>query len=125
VTPETKAKMTAHVHHCASAHGVTVHWITSGWRNAESFPEEMTAYCPVIRSASDYLIALHEIGHCADPTAREFNEATDIRGIVLCEGAAWAYAAEVMLPSLRRHLRKADWDRVGYSFRSYIVSPGG
>ena len=116
----TFKRMTEHITLLGFEHKIRLTWITSGWDHAESFPEERTAYVPVITRGSDYLVALHELGHCADPLARSLVWTQDIHGLVLTEGAAWAWAAENALAPLRNRLTAKDWALIGTAFGSYI-----
>ena len=119
MTPKIAARMTEHIAALASEHGITVHW-TRSQRSGECFPEEGTVFTPRIRRPAHYYLALHELGHCVDAGAYALTNEAGRYAMVLCEGAAWAWAAETAKPSLLRHLRKADWDLVGYWFRSYL-----
>lgn len=110
--------MTRHLETLAAEHGIDITW-TSSWRRAEAYPQLSWAVLPTVRRPSDYLIALHELGHIASAHA----QTPDFGGPycdLLCEGASWAWAAEHALPSLARHLRAEDWNLVGYAFRSYL-----
>jgi hypothetical protein len=113
-------RMTAHVTALAVEHGITLTWVRS-WRLAEAFPEERTAYVPVIRRPRDYLFALHELGHTADPLAVELLHDTTQRGAIVCESAAWAWVSEVAKPALLRHVRAEDWNAVAYAWRTYLA----
>lgn len=117
--PALARRMTAHVTRLAEDHDVTVHWIRS-WRHAQAFPGERSAFVPKIRRPSDYLVALHEIGHTADPTSHRLVDATDRHSGIVCEAAAWAWATEHALPSLRRAARAEDWQRVADAFTTYL-----
>lgn len=112
--------MTEHVEALAAEHGVTIRWI-SDWRRAESYPEAMQAMVPRIRTGSDYMVALHEIGHCASPESARLARAKDTYGHVLCEGAAWAWATAASKRSLTRRLTNEDWAVVGAAVGSHIA----
>lgn len=117
--PRLVERMNRHVDQLAEEHGITVYRVRS-WRDASAL--DGTAFVPEITRPFHYLIALHELGHCAAPDAGRLDEASDDDGysVILAEGAAWAWAAQHTKPSLARHLRAADWDRAGYAFRTYL-----
>lgn len=112
-------RMTRHIEDLAKQHGVRLRWVPS-WRKAEAIPGIFTALVPEIRRPSDYLFALHELGHIASPVARRLTEKPGHHNTVLCEGAAWAWATEAAEPALARRLTARDWDRVAYAYRTYL-----
>ena len=112
--------MTTHLTELAAEHGIQVTWVPR-WQLAQAFAATKHAYVPVIRRPSDYLFGLHEIGHVLAPHSLEAWDEPGSYAAVLCEGAAWAWASQHAKPSLARHLRKADWDRVAYAYRTYLA----
>jgi hypothetical protein len=109
-------RLRKHVIELADLHAVSLTWVTY-WRQAESWPELSEAVVPEIRDARDYVVAMHELGHCLDPLARSWHDRTDPYGILVSEGAAWAWAAANALPGLEL----TDWDRAGRCFRSHLA----
>lgn len=99
--------MRQHVLRLARKHKIMLGWLTD-WTGAESFPDLRYALVPEIRSAGDYLVALHELGHIVDKTARRHDDDYSVRGWITTEGAAWAWAAEHADPVLTGPLTEAD-----------------
>lgn len=121
--PRVAARMSEHVREVAAEHGIRLTWIKS-WRQAIAFHETKHAYVPEITHPSDYLFALHEVGHLASPDSLEAWDGEGGYSSILCEGAAWAWAATTARPALTRHLRAKDWDLVAYAYRTYLQSRG-
>lgn len=119
--PRTAERMTSHVKDLARAHGVRLRWCRR-WRDAYAYPEAMTAIVPEIRHPHDYLFALHEIGHCVDPTAQRLRDDLDPHSLILCEGAAWAWAGEQAIPALARSMRAEHWAHVSRAWGSYLFN---
>ena len=113
--------MTHHLKSLAAEHEVQLTWVPR-WRLAQAFAETKHAYVPEIRRPSDYLFGLHEIGHVLAPHSLEAWDEPGSYATVLCEGAAWAWAAQHAKPALARCMRKADWDIVAYAYRTYLAS---
>lgn len=120
MNPQIAARMRDHVLEVAEEHGIKLHW-KPGWRNAHAYPEGAHAVVPVIRHGYDYLFALHELGHLLSPESVAAADDHDRYEVVLSEGAAWAWAAAAVKPSLVRYLRAKDWDTVAYGFRTYLA----
>jgi hypothetical protein len=113
------AAMTEHISALALQAGIKVHW-TPRRRGAEAFVDQGTAVIPTVTRPSDYLVGLHELGHILSPDARAVSDSYDKYDVILCEGAAWAWAAAVSDDRLMAAFRKEDWDRIGFYFRSYL-----
>lgn len=116
--------MARHIRAVAAEHGVAVSWMPASkkWWEAESFPtaEPPIALVPRPERGADYMIALHEIGHCASPDAVLVTEARGPYAHVLCEGGAWAFASAVADRRLLRHLKRRDWAHVATAIGSHI-----
>ena len=96
-----------HVHDLARQHDVEVHWVET-WEQAEGFHAIRAVRLPFIESGSDYLIALHELGHVIAPGAGELEErGAEPFARLAAEGLAWAWAAAFCDTSL---LEPEDWD---------------
>lgn len=65
---------------------------------AESFPSLGHARVPEIESGYDYLVALHEIGHCAFPGHMEAEHDDSKYGRLARESLAWSWAAAIAYP---------------------------
>lgn len=118
--PIVAKRMRDHVLDLASEEHTTVSWVTN-WRAACAFIEPARhIYVPSIRRPSDYLFGLHELGHVASPDAVDLWTRDDRYSIILCEGAAWAWAAAKADPRLLRHFRARDWNTVAYAYRTYL-----
>jgi hypothetical protein len=107
-----------HLVSAAAEAGVRIHWI-SDWRRAESFPGIMVAYVPRIRRPADYLVGLHEIGHCASDDALRLTDSADPYEALLCEGASWAWAVSRIPRDLALTIRAAEWDVAAYCLRTH------
>lgn len=119
--PTIALRMRDHVLRLAAEGNVQVTWTRTGWRKAMAFIEPHPhIYVPEIRRPRDYLFALHELGHVLSPDAVDLWERGDRYSVILCEGAAWAWASAKADPRLLRHLRKKDWDTVAYAYRTYL-----
>lgn len=109
-----------------NAQGVSVTWIEE-WEGATAFPALREAILPRIRTPEDYLVALHEIGHIAYPNALAHAFDDDVYGIVVCEGAAWAWASAAIPAELAAQIPADAWKVVGECFSSHArwasVSP--
>lgn len=123
--PKTVARrMAAHLDALATEHGVALSWLPEGrsrWE-AESFATVTppVALVPRIDTGADYLIGLHEIGHCASEDALRTHDTPGSYAHVVCEAGAWAFAAENANPALAKHLRKRDWAKVSIAMGSHI-----
>lgn len=97
-----------HVHDLARQHDVSLHWCDT-WDQAETFALARHVRVPWIDSGSDYLIALHELGHVIAPCAQflESREWHDTYTALALEGLAWAWACSVVQTDL---LEPEDWD---------------
>jgi hypothetical protein len=125
MTPKARLFLRRHLKELAAANDVSLTWI-KGWERAEAFPVAREAVLPRIRTGGDYLVALHELGHILSFEASLWAHATDPYGIVLCEGAAWAWASANVSPEAVPLLSEEDWDVVGQAFSShaaYVSSP--
>lgn len=101
---------------------MTLSFVAGGYRSAESFPPQI-ASAPNPVTGALYLVGLHELGHCVSPEALIMAEEDGRYARICCEGAAWAYAAEVADRDL---YRPGDWALAGRCFASYLesYSPG-
>ena len=106
------------------AHGIRATWIDS-WEKAEAFPNLREAVLPRIRTGTDYLVALHEIGHVAYPDAAIHASDTGAYGVIACEGAAWAWAAASIPPHLVAQLPEESWGVIGECFGSHCRHVAG
>lgn len=108
----------------ASEAGVQLSWMPRGhdrWA-AESFPtcSPPIVLVPRIRKGIDYLIGLHEIGHCADATALLYADEPGRSAHVLCEAGAWAWAIERADRRLLAKLTHRDWALVASALGSHV-----
>lgn len=114
--------MAEDVQDLARRHRIQLTWTPSrALGTPESFPEAKAAIVPQITRGSDYLIALHELGHCLSRIARQATERLDPYGSALCEGAAWAWAVAAADPGLVRRLSAKDWNRAMYALRTHFM----
>lgn len=115
--------MVEHITRLAEDNSVTLQWSRKGWRKAGAWVGDSggLALVPVIRQPSDYYVALHEIGHIASPEASMLSTAQDLYGHVLCEGAAWAWAAASAKRRFAAEMTSQDWARVSAAIGSHIA----
>lgn len=89
---------------------------------AESYCRARTIFVPELVEVCDYLIALHEIGHIVDTTARGWGDkvmgatfhpkdrkSRDLYPVMMMEMAAWAWAHQTAKRSLLNAATDADW----------------
>lgn len=114
-----RAAARAHLRQLAERYGLTITWVSS-WGKAISYPAARQVLLPRLRSGRDYLIGLHEIGHCASADSRALVERFDREGECACEGLAWAWAAANADPEIARGLDRQEWRLVGDAFVSYV-----
>lgn len=119
---------TEHIDQLAAEHRITVRrsktWLTS----EADIPTRQVFVAAKLRTATDYLASLHEIGHIVDRTARAHRDRQftarrheRYREALVEEAAAWAWAVEHALPAMRRAMTQADWRRVGDAWLTYAV----
>lgn len=106
-----------HVRQLARHLGVELVWVRS-WGQAEAHHAARIVRVPRIESGRDYLVCLHELGHCASAGSRRLND-TPGRELIR-EAWAWQWAAEHCLPELAAALSQKEWLQVGWAFGSYI-----
>lgn len=74
---------------------------------------------PIVR-ASDYLCALHEIGHIASKRAQRKDDMPCGADEINVEGAAWAWAADRAMPEIVAKMSESEWAGIGSAMVSYI-----
>lgn len=106
-----------HLHDLARQHDVSLHWVDT-WEKCEAFALIREVRVPWIRDGQDYLIALHELGHCIAPGAARLEEAGTAEPFttLALEGLAWAWVAQVADRDL---LEPGDWDVVLLALESH------
>lgn len=122
-------EMTEHIRELGRQHHVTVNWTRQSWQRAAAFPDpdapagwqRGSVIIPVIRRPSDYLVCLHELGHVIDENSLRFVLARNQYEEILCESAAWAWAAEQLPSRFQRHIKARDWDTAAYGWRTYLA----
>lgn len=112
------AELRQHLRVVAAEYGVSLHYVDS-WEVAESYPANMTAAVPRISRPRDFLVGMHEVGHCADPDARKHVDAADVYGILRCEGSAWAWAIHMIPGGLADRITAREWDTAAYCIRTH------
>lgn len=114
-----RAAATQHLRDLAAEHDIEVSWVR-GWTKAEAWPMLRAVSIPRIRSARDYLVGLHELGHCLSPHARGLHEAGVLYDEISCEGYAWAWAATHADLALAATISAKEWTLAFKSFGSYL-----
>lgn len=109
-----------HLRALAAEHGVEVSWVSS-WGLAEAWVEGKVVAIPRIRTGRDYLVGLHELGHCISPEAVRLHDQFATLTALACEGWAWAWAAANADPEIARGLDARQWRLVASSFGSYVM----
>lgn len=88
----------SHVLQLAKHHGIRVVMDSAiTYHEAGAAPMQKTVHVPIIVTATDYAVALHEIGHCVAPGGFRIhrNLFPKQRPVELAEErAAWAWAVE-------------------------------
>jgi hypothetical protein len=96
---------------------------------AKAWPSHRVAVAPYPRTAVDYLLALHELGHiidrralshCASAEAAAKGSAAVYYNEILGEAAAWAWARKHAKPELLAKMSKKDWLRIADCWASYV-----
>lgn len=117
-----------HINEVAENHRIYVRR-SKTWDTSEADAVTQMVQIPAkIRTGTDYMTALHEIGHLVDPIAREhetrFSRTKGKRNLdsetLLVEAAAWAWAARAARPVILNALTKADWRRIGCCWVSWL-----
>jgi hypothetical protein len=117
-----------HINQLAERHRIYVRRSRT-WDTSEADAGTSMVQIPAkIRTGTDYMAALHEIGHLVDPTAREhemrFSRSKGKRNTdtetLLVEAAAWAWAARNARPMILKALTKADRRRIGMCWVSWL-----
>lgn len=117
-----------HINAVAEQHRIYVRRCAT-WDGSEADPVTRMVMVPkTIRTGTDYLAALHEIGHLVDPIAREhetrYSRSKGKRNhdseTLLIEAAAWAWAAREAKPGILKAFTKADWRRIGMCWVSWL-----
>lgn len=119
MTPLEMRLARLHLKQLAKRHSIQLVWVRS-WGKAEGNYASRVALIPRIECGRDYLVGLHELGHCLSLCARRLNEREDAGGQMAREAWAWGWAAEQCLPELAAALTAKDWMLVGAAFGSYI-----
>jgi hypothetical protein len=112
----------AHIEALATKHRITLSWLTRGWLKAHAYPPLRTAIVPRVTSGLRYLVALHELGHVADRGARYWQDHEAGYGLSVCEGYAWAWAAEHRSPDIP--VTQADWAEAAALLAGYWAYGG-
>jgi hypothetical protein len=82
----------------------------------------------VIRTGTDYLTALHEMGHLVDRTAMQYDlsycyahgRRAGNAELAVREAACWAWAFRNAKSAVLKGFTKGDWLRIGTSWVSYL-----
>lgn len=118
-----------HLVDLAREHHIEIHW-TKEWRTAECDHGTRQAFLPaLIRSALDYLTALHELGHLVDGVALDSSNAFEALHArrdrhyrrTLEEAAAWAWAVRHARPTLLQQMTPRHWAKVGWCWATYVA----
>jgi hypothetical protein len=113
--------MTAFVKETATAAGLHVTFKDDpDYDESGAYPDASEVVVPVIRQPIDFLVALHELGHCLSPEATAAHRRQDPYSAVISEGAAWAWAAASMPAWAKRSIRRKDYARAAELFGSHL-----
>lgn len=88
-----RARAEAHVRTLGRKNGVIVRRVST-WEKAAARPDLRVVWVPTMRSAQDYLTALHEFGHVLDRRAAKLYSQggyEDTATELVMEAAAWAW----------------------------------
>lgn len=128
--PHLRQMAEKHIDELAAKHRIYVRR-SRAWDTSEAALTTMMVMIPKqIRTGTDYLAALHEIGHLVDPDARELDvlrsrkegkkRVSDMMETALNEAAAWAWAVQNAEPRILKAFTKADWKRIGCCWVSWL-----
>lgn len=78
----------------------------------QAFLAARVVYVPIIRTALDYMVAMHEIGHIV----RNREDTWE----VVDEAMAWAWASMHALPEIVKRVTQAQWRWIGLAFTEYL-----
>lgn len=117
LSPELRLKAGAHIKQIAAELGVRVHFNES--YASDPYGDPHGAYDntsrritgPPVRSALDYFVHLHELGH-VDDLYELHSMASETR--------AWTFATAWADPAIMATMTETAWDAVGRFFTSYI-----
>lgn len=115
-----RAAARQHLKALGAQHGVEIAWVSS-WGLAEAWVEGKVVAIPRVRTGRDYLIGLHELGHCLALEAVRLHDQFDTMTALACEGWAWAWAAANADREIARGLDAREWRLVASSFGSYVM----
>ncbi len=85
-------------------------WIKD-WEKSYAVPSARLIKAPKVKTAIDYLINLHEMGHIVSITARRYHrfESTDLHAEMMRESASWAWALTHGDHTILETVPERDW----------------
>jgi hypothetical protein len=108
----------AHLEELADRHGVTIDWCVR-WQQAEAWGKEVTI--PRVQRPVDYLVGLHELGHCLQLQSKRLHNRADSDGQLARESWAWAWAVKHIDPDLASAITKNQWvQAMGRTYGAYV-----
>lgn len=117
-------RATEHIEQLAGKRGIAIHWTENP---PKAYSTHSVAWCNPPTTGARYLFALHEMGHCASKVARSWEQKIDEKTAagrhadVLCEAAAWAWAAEMADPEMVALIPKRERNQIAAKgFGSYL-----
>lgn len=105
----------AHISHLAAERDITIVWTE---KPPKAYTPHQLAWCNRPTTGRRYFLALHELGHCASSIAREWERSiNDLTpegryADLMCEAAAWAWAAEMADPDLIEQITRRERTQV-------------
>lgn len=118
LSPALRKEATEHVEKLCQRRGITVRW-RPGVAPFAVVEQRRIEVPPIVR-ASDYLCALHEIGHIASKRARRKNDTAKGADEINVEAAAWAWAAGRAAPEIVAKMSETEWASIGSALISYL-----
>lgn len=113
-----RKEATEHVEKLCQRRGIAVRWRV-GVAPYAVVEQRRIEIRPIVR-ASDYLCALHEIGHIASKRAQRKDDTAKGADEIRVEAAAWAWAADRAYPEVVAKMSESEWADIACAMVSYI-----
>lgn len=112
-----RAQAIEHVCQLAKDYGLRITWVTPWWEAGTTGERGISIPRPY--SGKLYLVALHEIGHYADPMAVKHWETTRVRDYFISEAAATGWAIEHAAPHIMEEMGEDDFEYLGMGMNTH------
>jgi hypothetical protein len=112
-----RAAAIEHVRELAKQHNLVISWVKKWETSTAIQPNRL--FIPRPWSGKLYLVALHEIGHFVDPTAKRHWETTRVRDYLVSEAAATGWAIEHIDPGVAEAMLMDDFAYLADGFKGH------